>query len=172
MSFQALRVNAPIYILHKDQTPSIEIGTVVTVSAPMPKYQQPPMFGQMQEMVVDISARVGDQNINLQKLPAAGDIGDFGNNIVVSCSRDAMNAEVVSLKQRSVDTLNSVEVHKAIIAGCDKIIETLNPEFAERQKQEAENKALREEVGELKKMIGELLRSAEKTSTPLKKQQQ
>ncbi len=162
MSFQTLRMNAPIFVLHKDQTPYIEIGTVASVSSPVPKHPQPPIFGQMQEMVVDISARIGDQIVNLQKLPATGDVGDFGNNIVVSCSREAMNAEVSSMRQRSIDTLNSIEAHKATIAGCDKILETLNPEYAERQKQEAENRELRNEVKELKQMMAELLRGVEK----------
>lgn len=157
-------MNAPIFVLHKDQTPYIEIGAVASVSSPVPKHPQPPMFGQMQEMVVDISAKIGDQIVNFQKLPATGDVGDFGNNVVVSCSREAMNAEVSSMRQRSIDTLNSVEAHKATIAGCDKIIETLNPEYAERQKQEAENRELRNEVKELKQMMAEFLRGVEKSS--------
>jgi hypothetical protein len=40
-----------------------------------------------------------------------GDIADFGNNIVVSCNKEAMNSEVSSMKQRSLDIINSIETH-------------------------------------------------------------
>ena len=53
------------------------------------------------------------------------DIADFGQNgnIVVSCSRDAMNNEVASMKQKSIDIINSMDFHNSVIAGC---AETLN----------------------------------------------
>ena len=52
------------------------------------------------------------------------------------------------------------------------MMEILNPEFAERQRQEAENKALREEISELKAMMAELLKPAERPSTNNSKKQQ
>ena len=62
------------------------------------------------------------------------DIADFGQNgnIVVSCSRDAMNNEVASMKQKSIDIINSMDFHNSVIAGCDKMLTLLNPEFAEK----------------------------------------
>lgn len=68
-----------MYILHKDANPFIEYGPVVSVSAPKPKYPMASHMGQLP-----------------QNLPAGMDIADFGQNgnIVVSCSRDAMNNEV------------------------------------------------------------------------------
>lgn len=60
--FQSLRPNNQIYILRKDK-PSLEIGSVVSVSMPTPKYQMQPTFGQPQEMVVDIVAKVNNQDV-------------------------------------------------------------------------------------------------------------
>jgi hypothetical protein len=51
-----------------------------------------------------------------------------------------MNSEILSMKQRSLDIINSMEYHQNIISGCDEILQTLNPEIAEKQRQEQENK--------------------------------
>jgi cell shape-determining protein MreC len=69
-----------------------------------------------------------------------------------------MNSELISMKQRSLDIINSVELHQGIISGCDEILQTLNPEIAEKQKQEQENKQLREEINSLKEMFQEFLK--------------
>lgn len=154
MAFSNLRSGNQLYILHKDSVPTIEIGKVISISQVSPKYGN--MYSP--EMVVDISANVNGQPTNFQKLPALGDIADFGNNIVLSCNKDAMSSEVLSMKQRSVDLINSVELHQNIIKGCDEILTQLNPEIKEKQRQEEENKALRDELNQLKEMFKEFLK--------------
>ena len=62
------------------------------------------------------------------------------------------------MKQHSLDIINSVEQHKNIIKGCDEILTKLNPEILEKQRQEEENKALREELNSLKDMFKEFLK--------------
>ena len=68
-----------------------------------------------------------------------------------------MNNEIMSTKQRSLDIINSVEQHHSIIQGCDQILQILNPEIVEKQRQELENKALREEINSLKEMFSEFM---------------
>ena len=68
-----------------------------------------------------------------------------------------MNSEVMSMKQKSLDIINSIEHHQSIVQGCDQILEILNPEIAEKQKQEQENKALREEINSLKTLVSEFI---------------
>lgn len=155
MAFQNLRNNHQIYILHKDTVPTLEIGKVTFVSAPIPKYGNTSMYN---DLVLDITADVDGKSTNFQKLPANGEIADFGNNVVVATSKEAMNSELVSMKQRSLDIINSVEQHQSIISGCDEILQMLNPEIAEKQRQEQENKQLREEINSLKEMFQEFLK--------------
>lgn len=77
------------------------------------------------EMILDITADVNgtmtnDVNgtmTNFQKLPANSEIADFGNNIVISCNKEAMSSEINSMKQRSTDIVNSIQLHKDIIKG-------------------------------------------------------
>jgi hypothetical protein len=154
MAFQNLRNNHQIYILHKDAAPILELGKVTHVSVPVPKYGTNSMYT---DLVLDITVEVDGKTTNFQKLPANSEIADFGNNIVIAISKDAMNSEVTSMKQRSLDILNSIEQHQSIINGCDEILKVLNPEIAEKQRQEQENKALREEINSLKEMFSEFI---------------
>ena len=154
MAFQNLRNNHQIYILHKDATPTLELGKVTHVSVPVPKYGTNSMYN---DLVLDITVDVEGRTTNFQKLPANGEIADFGNNIVIAISREAMSSEVMSMKQRSMDILNSIEQHQEVIYGCDEILKVLNPEIAEKQRQEQENKALREEINSLKEMFSEFM---------------
>ena len=154
MAFQNLRNNHQIYILKKDAVPTLEIGKVTIVSAPVPKYGNTSMYN---DLIIDVTADVDGKTTSFQKIPANSEIADFGNNIVIATSKEAMNNEVVSMKQRSLDILNSVEQHQSIIKGCDEILQMLNPEIAEKQRQEQENKALREEINSLKEMFSEFI---------------
>lgn len=159
--FQNIRTNSQIYILHKDAQPYIEYGTVVNVSAPRPKYPVNTPIGQFpqMEMVVDVTVNIGGQQTSLQGLPAGADIADFGQNgnIVVSCSRDAMNGEVGTMKQKSVDILGSIDYHRGVIDACDKMLHTLNPEFAAKQQQEAEIAGLKSQMKEMKQEFTEFM---------------
>jgi len=99
--FQSLRQNSQIFILHKGDSPVLEIGYVVNVSMPKPKYAVPPTFGQVQDMVVDVTAKVDGQIVNYTMLPANQDVADtYSNNenIVITDNREAMNAEIISTK--------------------------------------------------------------------------
>jgi hypothetical protein len=84
----------------------LEIGKIINVSVPVPKYGNTSMYN---DLVLDITVEVDGKQTNFQKLPANSEIADFGNNIVVATNKEAMNSELMSLKQRSVDIINSVE---------------------------------------------------------------
>lgn len=68
MPFQNLRVNSEFFILHRDGTPYIEVGSVSGVSNPVPEFMQQPLpYGQPPKMVVDITIKVGEQTVTFQK---------------------------------------------------------------------------------------------------------
>ena len=137
----------------------------------MPKYPVQPMFGQPQEMVVDIVVKVNNQDITYQKIPANLDIADFNNsNIVLSDNREAINSEIASLKQKSIAIINSIDFHKEMISNCDKILSELNPEFAEKQQQQLEINSLKTQMGEMAKSITELMSMNKKLISQLNKE--
>ena len=159
--FQNLRVNSQLYILHKETNPYIECGAVVSVSAPKPKYPTTAPLGTFPtlEMVVDLVVNINGQDTTFQGLPAGADIADFSKNgnIVISCSRDAMNQEVSTMRQRSEEIINSIEYHRNVISSCDKMFTFLNPEFAAKQQQEKEMADMRRQMEEMGKSLNALM---------------
>ena len=129
--FQSLRANQHFYILTKGATPRLDIGTVTSVTAPQIKFQAIPQgLGQQPEYVVDVAVTVNGATQQYQRLPANKEIADFGDgygNIVVSMSRDAMNNEISTLKNKSEDHIRRVEEEKQKIVAYEAILQQLNP---------------------------------------------
>ena len=162
--FQTVRPNSPIYVLHKGDTPRLETGYVVNQPIPKPKYQIPTNFGHQQELIVDLIVKVGDTTYNLNAIPAQLDISDSfsnGENLVISDSRDAMNSEVISQKQKSIDIINSKPYHEQLVAAYDKILTDFNPEMAEKQAQQQEITELRNQMNEIRSLLLEQLKRKE-----------
>jgi len=138
----------------------VDIGFVTNQPIPKPKYQIPPTFGQPQETVVDLVVKVNNETINLNGISAQADIADSfanGETIVVSTSRDAISAEVVNEKQKSVDIVNSKPYHEKRISMCDSVLGQLHPEFAEKQSQKEELTQLKEQVNGLASQVTRLV---------------
>lgn len=160
--FQSLRQNSPIYIFHKGNVPTLEIGTVTNVPMVKPKYSNTPIpqYGQPQELVVDLTVKINDRIVNYNGIPAQLEVADTysnGENIVVADNREAMNAEIFSYKQRSIDIINSVDQHKSIVSSCDTILNDLNPEYAEKQQQQAELTQLKNQVATMAESMQKLI---------------
>lgn len=150
--FSSARVNQTIYILYKEGVPHIEIGSITQVTQPVFKFPSTAQFGQMQEQVVDIYANVGGAQRQFQQLPANKESADFGTgNVFVTISRDAMNAEISNLKNESAGIINRVDEERQKIVKYDEILMQLNPEFAEKQRQEQEIATLKNQVAQLAK---------------------
>jgi hypothetical protein len=60
MAFSNLRNNNQIFILHKNSIPSLELGKVISVSLPIPKYTG--IYNS--EMVVDITVEINGSQTN------------------------------------------------------------------------------------------------------------
>ena len=79
--FQSIRQGQQFFILHKGENPRCDVGTVVSVSNPVPKYQNGYTAYPLpqNEMVVDVKVKVGDDTLDFQKLPANLSIADFSH---------------------------------------------------------------------------------------------
>ncbi len=160
--FQSLRPNSQIFVLHRGEHLSVEIGFVSGVSIPRPKYYTQPVPGKPQETVVDIEVKLGNNVAKYTNLDAAADIAESysnGESIVITTSKDAMNSELLNLKQKSVDVINSVEMHKNLITEYDKVINDLNPEYAEKEQQKNEIKSLKEQVSQMTQNVQALMQA-------------
>ena len=186
MAFQNLRTGSTVYAFTKSNSPQFEVGQVVsdpelrakypnTAPAPGQVYNAPPFLPPPQEQVVKLSIRFGEKIQPIDGLSPTADIQDCGNGLFISCSREAINAEVVAYKQMSDNAIapKVIEMHQHISQRCADILIKLNPEVAERQRLEAENKKLREELkvlrGETSEMKGMLSSLLEQLGSPVKK---
>lgn len=163
--FSNLRSGSQVYILHKDVTPYIEIGQVVSVSQPIPRYQTN-NFMSPQELIVDVVVSVNGNNITLQKLPANLDVADQGTangSLFISTSRESMNTEITSLRQKSQDIINSIDYHKRVVQDCEILLQRLNPEFAEQKQQ-------KQEIDNLKTQMAEMMSGMKELMSQLKKE--
>ena len=160
--FQSVRPNSQIYIFHRGDSPRMEIGYVVNQPIPRPKYQLPAAFGQPQETVVDLVVKTNDQTYNYNNLPAQQDVADSlsnGESLIISDSKDGINAEIVNLKQKSIDIVNSRDYHLDMVEKYDKILMDLNPELAEKQEQKQEIDILKTQMSEMSRSIAALMES-------------
>ena len=165
--FSNLRTNSQIYVLHRDAEPYIEIGQVVSVSQPRPRYPSS-NFMSPQETIVDVVISVNGNNITLQSLPANLDVADQGTlngSLFITTSRDAMNVEVNSMRQKSLDIINSVDRHKKIVQDCEVLLQRLNPEFAEQKQQKQEIDMLKTQMSEMMSGMKELMAQLKKETT-------
>lgn len=162
--FSNLRTNSQLYILHRDATPYVEIGQVVSVSQPRPRYQTNNYIAP-QEQVVDLVVGINGNNITLQSLPANLDVADQGTingSLFISTTRDAMNTEINSMRQKSLDIINSVEHHKKVIQDCELLLQRLNPEFAEQKQQKQEIDMLKSQMSEMMAGMKDLMAQLKK----------
>lgn len=163
--FQNLRENQQIYVLTKNPNPCLDMGTVVKIQGPMPKFQTNPTMMPQTEYVLDIVVSVNGINRTFQQLPVNKDSAEYVNEqTIIAVSRDAMNAELNSLKNESVAAIQRGRDEEAKLPVWDKLILQLNPEVAEKQRQEQEINTLKNQMStmandnaELKSMMAKLL---------------
>lgn len=147
--FSALRTGSPFYILEKSDEPKLKIGSVVSVTQPVPKYAQTYIPNQnYTETVVDVVVKVGEEDIKFEKIPSNLSIANFGQNgIVVSESKEAMNTEVEGMLRTSRNILDSIPYHEKVVEVCDVMLRELNPQFAKEKQQEEKIASLESKVG-------------------------
>lgn len=134
--FSSLRQGSLFYILEKSDKPKLKIGNVVSVGQPTPKYNTTFIPNQY-ETLVDVLVKVDDEEVKFEKLPSNMSIANFGQNgVVVSESKEAMNAEVEAMLRVSKQAIESIPYHENVINSCDVILRELNPQFAKEKEQE------------------------------------
>ena len=165
--FQNLRENQQIDVLTKGPVPSLDMGTVTKIQGPTPKFPAtmgPNMIPQT-EYVMDIMVLVNGVSRPFPQLPVNKDSAEYVNEqTIIAISRDAMNAEINSQKNESIAAVQRGREEEAKLPVWDKLILQLNPEVAEKQRQEQEIATLKGQMAsmasdnaELKSMLAQVL---------------
>lgn len=155
--FSALRQGSTIYILRKGEKPELRVGTVASVSDPMPKFGQTPIYGQQMPTTVNITVKVDDSTLTFEKLDSGALIMSYPNeNTIVASSREAMSGEVDAMLRTSQQIIDSVPYHKSVLESCDGILRTLNPQFAKEKDREEKMEQLENKVTGMETTLSEI----------------
>lgn len=159
--FQGLRQGSPFYILEKGDDIKLKIGTVQSVTSPMPKFNSYQPYNH--DTTVDIKVDIDGHVLEFNKVPSTLAIANFGAaGMVISESKDAMLAEIESLLQQSKSALANVHYHERAVKACDDIVRQLNPAYAKEQQRDETMNELQGEVASIKESLAKILESITK----------
>lgn len=137
MDINGLSGGNPFYILRKGDKPVLEVGVLKGKSNPHPQYQtQTPniMSGMNYQQVVDVTITVNGADRTIPNVPINVEIFSLGNE-TFSGSREAMLQAVDAMLQTSKKAIEQVAYHKGVVAESEKMLEILNPRYAEEKRQ-------------------------------------
>lgn len=168
MDIQSLTNGSPFYVLKKGERPVLEIGTVKAKSQPRPQYQtQTPnlMNGMNFQQVVDLTVTINGSDRVINSIPLNVEIAAQGNE-TFSGSREAMLQAVDNMLQTSKKALEQIPLHKNVIAESEKMLEVLNPRYAEEKKQARTITDLERRQSETDKKLDTILGILQKLDSP------
>lgn len=166
MDFNSLSNGTPFYVLRKGDKPCLEVGVVKSKSQPRAQYpmQTPNVgIGMQLQQVVDVVATINGKDETFASLPVNVEIASKGND-TFSGSREAMLQAVDAMLQTSKKALEMIPYHKGVISESEKMLEALNPQYAENkqnarviQSLQEKQKAQEQQLAELKAQNSEML---------------
>lgn len=159
--FQGLRENGSIYILDKTNiVPKLSVGTIEQRSDVYSRYGTPtmPMMSQPMDGVIDFRLRIGSDDVELKKIPANQSVcsPEGQPNIIVSDNREAILAEVASIKRQRQEVIDAYEPSVEALAACEEMELILNPQLAKEQQREEEINNLKEKIGGIESSLGNI----------------
>lgn len=167
--FFNVRQGSQLYILHKGASPFVEVGTVDSVTSANNLY-----YPTLPTLPIDLTVRIGDKVMPFRQLPPNAESASVvsqssGEEVCLACTKEAVNTEVQSLMQKSIDALNSVDYHKQRVEKCKTLLDQLNPEKVREAQQAQEISDLRSQIAHMQKMI-ETMSSKMEPSTKSRKE--
>lgn len=165
---QSLGVGNPFYVLRKGEKPVLETGVVKSKSQPRAKFPtQTPniMQGMQMQQVIDVTATINGKDETFVDLPINVEIAARGNDTFTG-SREAMLQAVDNMLQTSKKALEQVPYHKSVIAESEKMLEVLNPQYAENKKQARTISDLERRQADTDKKLDAILGILQKLDSP------
>jgi len=158
MDFNSLVNGAPFYILRQGDKPMLEVGIVKSKSQPRAKFPTSTpnlMQGLQMQQIIDVVATVNGKDETFPEIPVNVEIAQKGN-VTFSGSREAMLQAVDAMLQTSKKALEQVPYHNSVITESEKMMETLNPQYAENKEQARTIKDLQERADKQDKKLDDI----------------
>lgn len=167
-----LRAGTPVYILYKNE-PRFAVGKISQVSNQYPNlgYQQQPLVPG-NNLAVNLVVEVDGKLEPYERIPLNSSIAEFPEKgVIISETRDGIINEVNAIKSASVTALQQVDMHKNVIASCDKLLFDLNPQLRKEQEQAQEIATLKEQLSGMSEQIAGLTAMLSKSLGKTKKEE-
>ena len=158
MDFNSLGNGSPFYILRQGEKPILEVGVVKQKSQARAKFptQTPNIMQGMQvQQVIDVVATINGKDETFSEVPINVEIAQRGN-VTFSGSREAMLQAVDAMLQTSKKALEQIPYHKSVISESEKMMEVLNPQYAENKQQARTIQDLQERADKQEKMLSDI----------------
>ena len=158
MDFNSLGNGSPFYILRQGEKPILEVGVVKQKSQARAKFptQTPNIMQGMQvQQVIDVIATINGKDETFSEIPINVEIAQRGN-VTFSGSREAMLQAVDAMLQTSKKALDQIPYHKSVISESEKMMEALNPQYAENKQQARTILDLQERADKQEKMLSDI----------------
>lgn len=172
MDFNSLGNGSPFYILRQGEKPILEVGVVKSKSQPRAKFPtQTPnlMQGMQMQQVIDVVATLNGKDETFTDVPVNVEIAMKGSS-TFSGSREAMLQAIDAKMQTSKKHIEMTPLHQAAIPEYEKMMETLNPQYAENKQQARTIKDLQDRADKQEKMLTDIYAMMQKMSgTPTQK---
>ena len=168
MDIQNLGIGSPFYVLRKGEKPVLETGVVKTKSQPRAKFPtQTPniMQGMQMQQVIDVTVTINGKDEVFSEIPINVEIAARGNDTFTG-SREAMLQAVDNMLQTSKKAIEQVPYHKSVIAESEKMLEVLNPQYAENKKQARTISDLERRQADTDKKLDTILGILQKLDSP------
>ena len=168
MDFSSLGQGSPLYILRQGEKPTLDVGTVKAKTPPHVKFPTSTpnlMTGLQPQQVIDITVTLNGKDETYNDIPVGVEIAAKGN-VTFSGSREAMLQAVDNMLQTSKKALEQVTFHKSVIAESEKMLEVLNPQYAENKKQARTISDLERRQADTDKKLDTILGILQKLDSP------
>ena len=158
MDFNSLGNGNPFYVLRKGEKPLLEVGVVKSKTQPRAKFPTANpniMQGMQVQQVIDVVATINGRDETFNEIPINVEIAQRGNDTFTG-SREAMLQAVDAMLQTSKKAIEQLPYHKAVITESEKMLEALNPQYADNKRQARTILALEEKQRETDQKLATL----------------
>lgn len=168
MDFSSLGNGNPFYVLRNGEKPILEVGVVKSKTQPRAKWptQNPNVMAGLQvQQVIDVVATINGKDETFSDIPINVEIAQRGNDTFTG-SREAMLQAVDSMLQTSKKAIEQIPYHKVVISETEKMLEVLNPQYAENKKQARTISDLERRQADTDKKLDTILTILQKLDSP------
>ena len=166
MTFKEVREGYRIHFIAKGKDGlHHEVNTVINVSAPYFPTQTgiSNMASSLNSMARYIDITVPFKGVTTTYTVNENScVTEAPGNIILAVDKESILRELEAMKTNASEALSQIETHKKTIEDCDKILEELNPDLAEKKAQEKRIQTLENQVNGMSGMLEKILAAVNK----------